>query len=309
MAVGKTNTGGGVGLNFTVKAYMSVDALPASASENTIAVITDTAVSEWAFSVAEPYYKPPGMLWIHSGATGSVSFNALRKNAIVVFPGSTMQFVDGLWKYLDAYIFQNGRWVKFALAWNGYYFENGEQHSNITGGWTSDGYKYYNNKMIAGTVGATLGTRTSGSSGDCMIGTANPVDLTNVDTIHINVETKSGVCMFNVMASKELKADDLSVNLSVGEVTIDVSGLTGSYYLAIVSAYTSGYGNAYTTVSAVWRNNAASGGGDSGIALLSLDNDPGDDAVFMEVEGMVYGINNATMNDEPSSKTYDFTVL
>lgn len=309
MAVGRTNTGGGAGLNFTVKAYKSLDAVPASSAENTIAVITENAISEWALSVAEPYFKTSGMLWIYSGTSGSVHFNALKKNSIVIYPGSTMQFVNGAWKYLDAYIFQAGRWVKFALAWNGYYFDNGEQHNSITGGWTSDGYKYWGNTMKPGTVGATLGTRSDGANTASMIGTANPVDLTKVDTIYLTVDTVYGTSQFRVMASKEVGADDLSIGLSVGELTVDVSSLTGSYYLAVASVGGQTYPTAYATVSAVWRNNASSGGGESGIALLSLDNDPGDDAVFMEVEGMVYGIKNATMNDEPSSKTYDFTVL
>jgi len=309
MIMNMVGGGGGGGLNFTVKAYKSLDVRPASAAENTIAVITDTAIPEWAISSLEPDVQLSGMLWIYSGTSGAVQFNALKKNSIVIFPGSVMQFVDGAWKYVDAYIFQNGQWIQFALAWNGYYFDNGEQHSNITGGWTSDGYKYYNYTMKASTLGATLGTRSSGANTASMIGTANPVDLTNVDTIYITVDTTHGSSFFKVMSSKELSADDLSIGLSVGELTIDVSGLTGSYYLAIASAGGSTIPNAYATVSAIWRNNAASGGGDSGIALLSLDNDPSDNAVFMEVEGMVYGINNATMNDEPTAKTYDFTVL
>lgn len=301
--------GGGAGLNFTVKAYKSLDAVPASAAENTIAVITETAISEWSISSVEPDVQMPGMLWIYSGKSGAVRFNALKKNPIVIFPGSVMQFVNGAWAYVDAHIFQNGQWIQFALAWNGYYFDNGEQHNSITGGWTSDGYKYWGNTMKSGTLDATLGTRSDGANTASMIGTANPVDLTKVDTIYLTVDTVYGTSQFRVMASKEVGADDLSIGLSVGELTVDVSGLTGSYYLAVASVGGQTYPTAYATVSAVWRNNASSGGGESGIALLSLDNDPGDDAVFMEVEGMVYGIKNATMNDEPSSKTYDFTVL
>lgn len=301
--------GGGAGLNFTVKAYKSLDAVPASAAENTIAVITETAISEWSISSVEPDVQMPGMLWIYSGKSGAVRFNALKKNAIVIFPGSVMQFVNGAWAYVDAHIFQNGQWIQFALAWNGYYFDNGEQHNSITGGWTSDGYKYWGNTMKPGTLDATLGTRSDGANTASMIGTANPVDLTNVDTIYLTVDTVYGTSQFRVMASKEVGADDLSIGLSVGELTVDVSSLTGSYYLAVASVGGQTYPTAYATVSAVWRNNASSGGGESGIALLALDNDPSDNAVFMEVEGMVYGIKNATMNDEPSSTSYDFTVL
>jgi len=233
MIMNMVGGGGGGGLNFTVKAYKSLDVRPASAAENTIAVITDTAIPEWAISSLEPDVQLSGMLWIYSGTSGAVQFNALKKNSIVIFPGSVMQFVDGAWKYVDAYIFQNGQWIQFALAWNGYYFDNGEQHSNITGGWTSDGYKYYNYTMKASTLGATLGTRSSGANTASMIGTANPVDLTNVDTIYITVDTTHGSSFFKVMSSKELSADDLSIGLSVGELTIDVPALPEAIILPL----------------------------------------------------------------------------
>ena len=55
MAIGRTNVGGGGGgLNFSVKAYASESSLPASASENTIAVITETAITMWVADVKEP---------------------------------------------------------------------------------------------------------------------------------------------------------------------------------------------------------------------------------------------------------------
>jgi hypothetical protein len=48
--------GGGSRLNFSVKAYASVDDLPEKARENTIAVFTDTPITDYAVGVRNPYY-------------------------------------------------------------------------------------------------------------------------------------------------------------------------------------------------------------------------------------------------------------
>lgn len=293
------------GSNFSV---VGGETQPSDPKENTIWVKTDTEVAGYVLSPDAPTTPGEGMVWIYAGTSGNVQFNALKKNALIIYPGAVMQFVGGVWRYADAYIFQNKQWVQFALAWNGYYFDNGEQYNSITGGWTSDGYKYYDYSMKTGTVGATLGTRSSGNYTASMIGTANPVDLTNVDTIHITVNTESGGSAFVVMKSKELTAGDLMVEISAGEKKVNVSGLTGSYYLAIASAGGQTFPNTYATVSAIWKNSAASGG-DSGIALLSLDNTPGDDAVNAVVDGVGYGVTNATINEAPTQETYDFTVF
>lgn len=300
--------GGGASLNFAVKAYPTEEALNAATpKENTIGVIVDY-ITGWTFGAEQPETTEAGAVWISTGNTSPVKFNALKKNALMVYPGSVMYYNGTEWKNVDAYIYQNGAWVKFSLAWDGYYFKDGNQYEYITGGWTSDGYKYYNSAMNPGTVDTTLSIKSNGSNTASMVGTANPVDLTNVDVIYINVDEKSGVGLFKIMETKELKAEDRSVDLSVGEQSVDVSDLTGSYYLAIASVYSATYGNASATVSAIYRNSVASGS-DSGIALLSLDNTPGDDVVNAIVDDVGYGVTNATINEEPTKETYDFTVL
>ena len=310
MGWGNGNIGGGSGgLNFSVKSYGEGVKIPSYANENTIAVITNTEISGWQFSSTEPSDVDEGFLWIYSGASGSVRFNALKKNSIVIFPGSTLQFVGGSWSYVDAYIFQDGKWVQFAMAWNGYYFENGDQHKGVTGGWTSEGYSYYAYSMIGGTVGSSINTATSGSNTASMVGTASPIDLTDVDKIHIKVESVYGFSFFVVMATKSLGASDLRTSLSSGEITVDVSGLSGNYYLAIASVGSATYATANAIVNAVWRDNSTSGGSESGVALLSIDNDASDNFVQMVADGVTYGVNNVTVNQSPTEETYDFTVM
>ena len=48
------NLSGGVPLNFSVTAYSSASALPSSAPENAIGVITTTAITSYVFSSTQP---------------------------------------------------------------------------------------------------------------------------------------------------------------------------------------------------------------------------------------------------------------
>lgn len=54
MILNMSGGAGGASLNFDVKAYASEAALPATAKENTIAIITDTAITSYDFSATKP---------------------------------------------------------------------------------------------------------------------------------------------------------------------------------------------------------------------------------------------------------------
>ena len=55
-------------------------------------------------------------------------------------------------------------------------------------------------------------------------------------------------------------------------------------------------------------NRDGGSGGETIVAMMSMD--AGDDAdVQAEVDGVTYGVRNATVNSTPSSGSYDFTVL
>lgn len=295
--------GGGASLNFKVVGGATV---PSNPKENTIWINTSEDISSWVLSPAEPE-AADGMAWISIGGASEYAFNALKKNALMVYPGSVMHYNGTEWKNVDAYIYQKGEWVKFSLAWDGYYFKDGNQYEYITGGWSSEGYKYYDYSMESATVGDTLSTRSSGNYTASMIGTYTSVDLTNVDAITVAVDNVLD-SSFAIMKTKQLLATDLLIGLNTGNQKIDVSRLTGNYYLAIASAGGQTIPNTYATVSAIWRNSAVSDG-NSSIALLSLDNTPGDDVVNAIVDDVGYGVTNATINKEPTKETYDFTVL
>lgn len=293
------------GSNFSV---VGGETQPSDPKENTIWVKTDTEIAGYILSPDAPMTPGEGMVWIYAGTSGNVQFNALKKNALIVYPGSVMQFVGGVWQYADAYIFQNKQWIQFALAWDGYYFQDGEQHVEITGGWTSDGW----NSTGTTTAGSILEVSSSSASKAARIGTVNPIDLTDVDTLYFDSTTGKNGNAYSAYLYVSTAKDHASIVAQatiteVGMGSIDVSGLSGDYYLWL---YTLGgsSGSGYGSVRAIWKNNA-SASSVSDVALLSLDDDASDNAVQMVADGVTYGVNNITLNESPTEETYDFTVL
>ena len=81
MIFNMTGGGGGSSLNFKVVGGTSQ---PSGVGENTIWVKTSTAITSYVFSPNQPTASA-GCVWIQTG-TGSVSFNALKKNTIQLYP-------------------------------------------------------------------------------------------------------------------------------------------------------------------------------------------------------------------------------
>ena len=103
--------GGGQTLNFKMVGALTQ---PDSATENTIWVKTDVAINAWSIAEDAPSEPAGGMVWVKARSDGSVSFNTLRKNAIIVFLSSAQQYIGGQWKNMEAYAYIGGKWVQFS---------------------------------------------------------------------------------------------------------------------------------------------------------------------------------------------------
>jgi hypothetical protein len=119
----------GAELNFEV---VGGTTQPVSGVENTIWINTNTEITSWAFSYAEPENPAEGMVWICTGSGCSVDFNALKNNTLEVYPMSAKQYINGSWVNMDAHIYQNGGWLQFRL----YLYKEGDECTAITGGWS-----------------------------------------------------------------------------------------------------------------------------------------------------------------------------
>lgn len=245
------NGGQGTLLNFHVLGGVST---PANPKENTIFVKTDVEITSWVLSMDIPSHAETGMIWIPVTTLGSLKFNALKKNGVSVYLDSgrrVQQYVDGQWVSKSTLYYANGEWVQLSDDWDGYYFKNGDQYTEHTGGWigSSDQNSDYE---IGSTLYAWTGTGASNAN-TVMIQTKNKVDLTNVKTLYATC-THSGYTMYFIVRSEVAHWPYVETKVSMnsdGTFSYDVSSLTGSYYI-----YFSGEGGqdggSSTHISAVW---------------------------------------------------------
>lgn len=239
--IGRTNAWGGGGLNFSV---VGGETLPSDHAENTIWVKTSVDITSYIFSATEPTAHAKGMVWIIVGTSSTVEFNALKKNAIQVYPVSAKQYVGGAWVDVTAMSYIGGELV----AWTKYLYHAGNEYESITGGWTvvntADGSV---SKNADGISIAAKGV--NGNTSLAFVHTANKVDLTDVSTIRINddaqIRKTSGVSVRFAVYSSVPNFDDMSNNIVAGlggwsglsAFELDVSALTGEYYILFGSQF------------------------------------------------------------------------
>ncbi len=136
----------------------------------------------------------------------------------------------------------DGQSASVTLSYTTYYYNKGDQCTSVTGGWTagttSDNYvagtpSFADNKILCNSYGATEVTTAV---------TNNKVDLTNVSTLHITSPSGS-TCWYGYYGYFCVRNSRNGVGTSVAQVkipdgggstvTLDVSSLTGSYYLML----------------------------------------------------------------------------
>lgn len=227
--------GGGAPLNYKVVGGTSA---PSNPKENTIWVNTSTAITSHVFSATQPTGSA-GMVWINMGVSGSVEFNALKKNGIQVYPLSAKQYVSGAWVDKTAKIYQGGKWVE----WITYLYNRGFDNANLTGGWyTASGYgSGYGSADWTVNIGSNYMQFAAGNGKSGIYSTKNKVDLTNVNTLYLVIDTNySNAGAFHVLNNFTLDkwtpagsvANATLTSAVNGVVSLSVSALSGSYYIA-----------------------------------------------------------------------------
>jgi len=232
-------------LNFTVVGGTSQ---PSNPKENTIWVNTSTTISSWVISAQQPSNPTSGMVWISVGDSSNVAFNALKKNAIQVYPMSAKQYVNGSWETMTMDIYQGGKWNN---SFGGKLYENGDEFTGVTGGWVSqycddNGYNKgsYTNRNGVMTIDAE-----DGSDINIALSTSNKIDISNYSKLTINVTSRigddndgewQGAYMFLSTESNYLSRHDSLNSVSAivgisktGNFSIDLSRLSGSYHVYV----------------------------------------------------------------------------
>lgn len=233
--LGRTNTGGGGsgGLNFQV---IGGTTAPSNPKENMIWVNTSTKITSYVFSATQPTGSA-GMVWISTGTSSGVEFNALKKNGIQVYPISAKQYVSGAWVDVTAKSYQNGKLVDW---WNGSLYYAGNEYEFITGGWEAR-----NSNSSYNASGGTL-TKTSeymrpnvvNNASTCAT-TINQIDLTKYKKLHLtytgggNNTYISLAESFPTSTSKYIGSWNLPSSSEKTTKTIDIFGINVPARIAI----------------------------------------------------------------------------
>lgn len=237
-------------LNFRV--FGGLTALE-SPKENDIWVKISSTSFEWAILASgASAQNRSGRVLIKTGTGNTNEFQAL----IDVIPANQLWISpvgcvvgDGItWKNLDAYLYKDGAWVQFSSAQ--YAIFNAGGATDYSGGWNAYAYKSQSSgstpKAPTFTLGATIDISLYGQYAYNMgtVFSEAAIDLTKYSTLVIEIaSTQTGVTSsgeyggFNcgLCASKQNNWTPAATatNVSAGTHTIDISALSGSYYLSL----------------------------------------------------------------------------
>lgn len=255
--LGSTNaSSGGTSLNLNI---VGGTTRPANPAENTIWVNTNVAISSYAFMSSAPENPESGMVWFVTGASSVAAFQITEEDAIMLYPISCNQYVNGSWvnKVAESYI--NGEWVMWIL----YLYTQGDVHSDVTGGWESKEIRYastfdqwpleavaptltFNSTNMQAQLANNNQRNFSGS-----ILTANKIDLTPFTKIRYNfvLATSNEVRLYVSQSNTSYGAEVEQIVVGNGNknVELDVSSLSGEFYVGMNLVAGSGY-DVVTTV-------------------------------------------------------------
>ena len=248
--IGMTNaTGGKDRLRYRVYGGTTP---PASPREYDFYIKTTTPITAFelnSWTNAQPtWFVGNGHVYIVSEVWNTDSINLVKDGngiSLPFLPKWCWQQINGQWYQMEAYFYRGG-WVKFSdykdtPPWSGTLFYNGDQYTDITGGWTgADSY--------SPNLRATL------YSGTITISTASAVDLSGFSTLKFmgsgnganSGGTYSAKCKIVNESGVEVASVDFQSN---GTYAVSVTALSGKHYVRFVAAGSRGNN---LNISKVW---------------------------------------------------------
>lgn len=236
---------------------------PSNPQENDISIHTSVPINGWELSdktLPIGWAMGTGFVYIKGDFGGSYDYrNTTGLNLAI--PGnhngtvyarltSCIQYNGSTWEKKDSWIYHGGTWHQFSSAWDGHLFYYGDTYSAITGGWvardiahTTDQYGPYNAAPSIQTQsngGVKVYMSNTDKSG--IWTTANKISLAGFNTLTFNgnlydpngwnraqLDVWSD---FGTYSSENVVAR-LNATYNAGTYTLDISSLTGSYYIGV----------------------------------------------------------------------------
>ena len=143
-------------------------------------------------------------------------------------------------------------------------YDSGEEYSDITGGWS--GFACYSgtSKGTFTKNSSSIYIKSNGSKGAQSIAAApaNKIDITDISTLKVNVTSfnvqSESRSYFILSSSRNTSSVDNSVATKeitgTGETELDISGLSGSYYVIVYNRAVDGANTYELTFNRVYGN-------------------------------------------------------
>jgi hypothetical protein len=200
------NISGGAGVSVITAA--SASELPETANQFTIALITETPISNVYIQSTIPEFTNNGdIIMLTSKAERYINLFESGGNFEVGVCGAYISNT-GVWDFVDTYIFIDGAWV---FLWSAQLYYNNNEYESYTGGWISEGKKSTSDTGASATTKPTIiknyeGTKIRTSMGGSVAQggifyLSQPIDLTPYKTIVFE-----GVFQCSGAASRNLTA-------------------------------------------------------------------------------------------------------
>lgn len=147
-----------------------------------------------------------------------------------------------------------GQIASVNLSYALWLFSHGDVFSDVTGGWTSENFYYYDSsyKKYTPVIGDTILCETKEGGYYSIAGTVEKIDLTDIDTLYINALGSDGgqvtVCnsynIYDYQAARTLASNDVT--------DLDVRFLTGDFYITIATISSSSKPSTIVAVDEIW---------------------------------------------------------
>ena len=184
----------------------------------------------------EKCYHTEGTLWIQSGASSPVAFNALKKNGITVYPISAKQYVSGAWADKTAKSYQGGAWVDW---YNGELYKGGNQYENITGGWKKSALTWSGLPTNGSISYGEYLTVKANSGGYYDATTVNKLDLTEYSQLRYDIASDSAtddsIVVIHQKESGAIWSSTPYWTASSNDGILPLTGISGLYYISVLA--------------------------------------------------------------------------
>lgn len=212
----------------------------------TVNVVTDYAVTMAFFSATIKVTYPSGSTLTCTDGTTTLKATSTTGSYTFTVPNTgtwTVSCTDGNDSASQAVsITADGQSASVTLTYfDGYLFNYGSVNEGVTGGWKKDG----GGTLTAQSDGSVKIAPTT-SYAQSIYHTVNKIDLTNFSTLTMNGTMweydgwyRDYICVWSDVTygdyTQGLVASTKGSSNSAKDYTIDVSGLTGSYYVGIAA--------------------------------------------------------------------------